>query len=272
MKKTTAVLLALTFLVCICFAGCSKDKSDTKTTTKTQKTFTVGFDAEFPPYGYVDDDGNYVGFDLDLAKEVCKRNGWKIVLQPIDWDSKDMELNSGTIDCIWNGFTITGREDDYTWSDPYFDNSQVIVVRAGSGIKSFSDLAGKIVAVQTDSSALAALQDEEDADMVALTKSFKELAVVKDYLTAFENLEAGAVDAIAIDIGVAQHQIEKRGSDKFVILDTILSKEQYAVGFKKGNTELRDQVQKTIDEMMADGTFQKIAENWNLSDGIIVKD
>ena len=105
-------------------------------------TFTVGFDAEFPPYGYKDTDGEYIGFDLDLAAEVCKRRGWTLVKQPIDWDSKDMELNSGTIDCIWNGFTIQGREEDYTWTEPYVDNSQVVVVRASSDIQKPADLAG----------------------------------------------------------------------------------------------------------------------------------
>ncbi|MBQ4257363.1 MAG: transporter substrate-binding domain-containing protein, partial [Oscillospiraceae bacterium] len=120
-----------------------------------ERTFTVGFDAEFPPYGYQDESGEYVGFDLDLAQEVCKRNGWELVKQPIDWDSKDMELSTGAIDCIWNGFTIDGREDAYTWSVPYIDNSQVIVVKEGSGISAAADLAGKTVCVQADSSALA---------------------------------------------------------------------------------------------------------------------
>jgi polar amino acid transport system substrate-binding protein len=93
-----------------------------------ESTFTVGFDAEFPPYGYMDDNGEYTGFDLELAEEVCKRNGWELVKQPIDWDAKDAELNSGTIDCIWNGFTINGREDHYTFIDPYVDNKQVVIV------------------------------------------------------------------------------------------------------------------------------------------------
>ena len=96
-------------------------------TTEEGRTFTVGFDAEFPPYGYMDENGEYTGFDLELAQEVCDRNGWELVKQPIDWDSKDMELSSGSIDCIWNGFTMNGREDDYTWSVPYVDNSQVFV-------------------------------------------------------------------------------------------------------------------------------------------------
>ena len=230
------------------------------------KTLTVGFDAQYPPFGYKDDNGEYVGFDLDLAQEVCDNLGWELVKKPINWDSKDMELNSGTISCIWNGFTMNGREDDYTWSDPYVDNSQVFVVKSDSGITTFDDLSGKTVAVQTDSSAEAALNEEDNA---ALKDSFKELLVVGEYNTAFLNLESNAVDAIAMDIGVAKYQLESRDGD-FTILDQPLAAEQYAVGFKKGNETLRDQVQNTLNEMKSDGTFKTIAEKWDLQDSVIL--
>lgn len=252
------MILAIAMVVCT-LVGCGN---------KGDNTFIVGFDANFPPYGYTDDNGDYVGFDLDLAAEVAKRNNWEIKLQPIDWDSKDMELSSGAIDCIWNGFTQSeDRLDKYTWSDPYVDNSQVFVVAADAGIASQADLAGKVVATQADSSALEALNSEESAELLA---SFGELLVVPDYNTAFMNLEAGAVDAIAMDIGVAQYQISSRDAN-FVILDDELVSEIYAVGFLLGNTELRDQVQKSLDEMMADGTFMQIAEKWELADCVIVK-
>lgn len=234
-------------------------------------TFTVGFDAEYPPYGYMDDNGEYVGFDLELAQEVCNRNGWELVKQPIDWDAKDMELNSGTIDCIWNGFTVTGREDDYTWSVPYVDNSIVFVVMNDSDIQTAADLAGKVVVTQADSSALTALTSEEDNDEnLALAASFAELQQVADYNTAFLNLESGAVDCIAVDIGVAQYQLTSRG-DTFRMLEVPLSTEQYAIGFKKGNEALRDTVQNTLFEMYKDGTFEKIAAGYadfNLPDMI----
>ena len=150
--------------------------------TEADKTFVVGFDAEFPPYGYKDDNGEYVGFDLDLAQEVCNRNGWILKKQPIDWDSTDMELKTGMIDCIWNGFTINGREPDYTWSTPYVDNSQVVIVRRDSNIKKLEDLAGKVVAVQADSSALAALTGEDaDPNNLELAQSFDTLQQVSDY-------------------------------------------------------------------------------------------
>lgn len=228
--------------------------------TNDNTTFVVGFDAEFPPYGYKADNGSYVGFDLDLAQEVCDRNNWSLVKQPIDWDAKDSELDSGSIDCIWNGFTMTGREDQYTWSEPYFDNKQVIVVKADSGIDSLSDLAGKNVETQKDSSALAALQGEQKS----LADTFAALVEVADYNTAFMDLESGACDAIAVDIGVAHYQINSRdASDQFIILPENISSEQYGIGFKEGNTQLRDQVQATLDEMFADGTVDKIAEKYS---------
>ena len=221
-------------------------------------SFTVGFDQDFPPMGFVGDNGEYTGFDLDLAKEVAGRLGLEFVPQPIAWDAKDMELNSGTIDCIWNGFTINGREDDYTWSEPYMDNSQVFVVTADSGISSFADLAGKIVEVQADSSAEAALKENAE-----LTGSFKTLQTTPDYNTAFMDLEMGAVDAIAMDVIVAGYQIEQRDDgDQYVILDETLASEKYGIGFKKGNEELRDKVQATLEEMAADGTLEKISDEW----------
>ena len=237
-------------------------------TTADDNTFVVGFDAEFPPYGYKDDNGEYVGFDLDLAQEVCDRNGWILKKQPIEWNSKDMELNSGSISCIWNGFTMNGREDAYTWTTPYVDNSQVVVVRKDSGITQLTDLTGKVVAVQADSSALAALTGEDASEEnKALAETFKELQQVGDYNSAFMNLESGAVNAICMDIGVANYEIESRG-DKFMMLEDRLSSEEYGIGFKKGNTELRDKVQATLLDMLADGTFEEIAEKWGLEESI----
>ena len=252
MKKLTAFVGTLVLAMSL-LTGCGS----------SAKTFTVGFDAEFPPYGYRADNGEYVGFDLDLAQEVCTRKGWELVKQPIDWDAKDMELSSGAIDCIWNGFTINGRENDYTWSVPYVDNSQVIVVAANSGIQTKADLAGKIVAVQKDSSALAALNDEENKENIALRDSFEKLIEYADYNTAFMDLEQGAVNAVAIDIGVAQYQISQRAEGAYVMLSEQLASEQYGIGFLKGNEALRDEVQAVLDEMVKAGTFMKIAEKYS---------
>ena len=223
------------------------------------KTFTVGFDASFPPYGY-QENGEYVGFDLDLAQEVCDRNGWEIVKTPIDWDAKNIELNGGSIDCIWNGFTMNGREDDYTWTPAYINNTQVFAVNKNSGIKKAADLAGKNVLVQADSSALAALQDEENTDIKALADSFGSLTQVPDYESALMELEAGSADAVAMDEGVAL--TKQAQNDNIVILDDVISQEQYGIAFKKGNDELRDQVWSTLLEMEKDGTVDKIAAKY----------
>ena len=236
-----------------------------------ERTFTVGFDAEFPPYGYKDNSGEYVGFDLDLAQEVCARNGWTLKKQPIVWDTKDSELNSGAIDCIWNGFTMNGREDKYTWSDAYVDNSQVVIVRSDSDVKKLADLKGKIVLVQSDSSALAAFTGSDATEEnKKLAASFKALKQSADYNTAFMELESGMSDAVCLDYGVANFQLSGRG-DKFRMLEEKVSTEQYGIGFKLGNTELRDQVQKALYEMKKDGKFDEIAKKWGLADSVILK-
>jgi len=219
-------------------------------------TLIVGFDQDFPPMGFMGDDGEYTGVDLELAQEAAKRLGLEYKPQPIAWDAKDMELESGNIDCIWNGFTMTGREDGYTWSEPYMENSQVFVVAGDSGIKSQADLAGKVVECQVDSSAEAALKEVPD-----LTATFAQLLTTADYNTAFMDLEQGAVDAIAMDVVVAGYQISQRNAD-FVILEDSLAAEEYAIGFKKGNTELKDKVQGALEEMAVDGTLKTISEKW----------
>ena len=227
-----------------------------KTAADAGGTLIVGFDQDFPPMGFIGNDGEFTGCDLELAQEVAKRLGLEYKPQPIAWDAKDMELEAGNIDCIWNGFTMTGREDDYAWTEAYMANTQVFVVAKDSGIASQADLAGKVVECQVDSSAEAALKEVPD-----LTATFKDLLTTADYNTAFMDLEQGAVDAIAMDVIVAGYQIQQRNAD-FVILDDSLSAEEYGVGFKKDNTELRDKVQKTLEEMAADGTLKGISEKW----------
>lgn len=289
MKKTLALLLCGVMSMAL-LTGCGNDGAETANTDGTNETaegaeasddgaaeaesseerttFTVGFDAEYPPYGYMDDNGEYTGFDLELAQAVCDMEGWELVKTPIDWDSKDMELNSGSIDCIWNGFTMNGREDDYTWSDPYCDNSQVIVVAKDSGITSLSDLAGKTVGVQAASAALDVLSDEEQQK--ALADTFGALQQFPDYNSAFTELMAGSLDAIAIDIGVANYQIESRG-EGYLVLEESLNSEQYAIGFKLGNEELRDIVNADVKKLAEDGTVAELAEKYGISDQICLE-
>ncbi len=224
----------------------------------TDGKLVVGFDAEYPPYGYMDDNGDYTGFDLELAEAVCELEGWEMVATPIDWDSKDMELETGNIDCIWNGFTMNGREDSYTFSVPYVDNSQVIVTSEDAGIESLADLEGKIVGVQADSAALALL--DEGGDQADLGATFAELQQFGDYNTAFAELQAGSLDAVAIDIGVANYQIA--GREGYKVLDEYLNSEQYAVGFKKGNTALCDIINEDLAVLLESGVFDEIAAKY----------
>lgn len=233
------------------------------------KTFTVGFDAEYPPFGYMDEDGEYVGFDLDIAQKVCDNLGWELVKKPINWDSKDMELNSGNIDCIWNGFTINGREDDYTWSDPYLNNEQVMVVASDSGIDTLADLVGKNVVVQAASAALDALNSDDNKD---LTDSFGSLTENPDYNTAFMNIDSGAADAVAVDIGVAKYQLAQREEGKYKILDEPIQSEQYGIGFAKGNEELRDTVWAEVMKLYEDGEIDKLAEQYGVADMLCLVD
>lgn len=257
MKKRLMAFALITVMAAGVLGGCGSKSGD--------KTFTVGFDAEYPPYGYMDDKGEYTGFDLELAQAVCDMEGWTLEKKPINWDSKDMELESGAIDCIWNGFTVDGREDDYTWSQPYVDNSQVIVVAEASGIKTLADLAGKTVGVQAASAALTLLEE----DQAELASTFAGLQEFADYNGAFVELQAGSVDAVAMDVGVANYQIKTRG-EGYTILSEVLNSEKYAVGFKKGNTELCKIVDADLSKLAEDGTIAKLAEKYDISDLICI--
>ena len=260
MKKTACILLAMITVSALVFAGCGKKSAG-------GDKFTVGFDQDFPPMGFVGEDGEFTGFDLELAAEAAKRMGKTVVYQPIAWDSKDAELDSGTIDCIWNGFTISGREDSYTWSDAYMENSQVFVVKKDSGINTAADLAGKIVEVQADSSAEAALKEGDNA---ALAATFGTMQTTPDYDTALMDLDMGTVDAVAMDSTVAEYKITSGGMD-LKVLDEPFASETYGVGFKKGNEALRNEVNDTLKAMAKDGTLKKISEKWFGTDVTIIK-
>lgn len=262
-KRTVAVVMAAAMTIGMMVTGVSVQAG------VEDKTLIVGFDAEYPPFGYKDDNGEYVGFDLDLAQEVCDNLGWELVKKPINWDSKDMELNSGNIDCIWNGFTINGREDDYTWSDPYLNNEQVMVVASDSGIETLADLAGKNVVVQAASAALDALNSEDNKE---LTDSFASLTENPDYNTAFMNIDSGAADAVAVDIGVAKYQLAQREEGKYKILDEPIQSEQYGIGFAKGNEELRDTVWAEVMKLYDEGEIDKLAEQYGVADMLCLGD
>ncbi|MFQ9741791.1 MAG: amino acid ABC transporter substrate-binding protein [Slackia sp.] len=265
MKKKLSLIFAFVAAMALsvaALAGCSSNSSEGSDAASgdaaASNELIVGFDQSYPPYGFVGDDGNFTGFDLDLAAEVAERNGWTVKYEPIDWDAKDTLLNSGAITCIWNGFTMEGREDDYTFSDPYMLNGQVIVVKADKGIASLADLAGKNVITQTDSAALDVLEGDR-ADLAA---TFANLETIAEYNTAFMQLESGAVDAVACDLSIAQYQMSAK-PDAYVMLDETLSSEHYAVGFKKGDTETAEKVSQTLKEMYEDGTVEELCNKYS---------
>ena len=262
-KKLIAVIAAAALaLSAIAFAGCSGSSSNTAAnnsgSSSSKTTLTVGFDQDYPPYGFVGSDGQYTGFDLDLAKLVAEDNGWELKLEPIDWDAKDALIAGGNITCIWNGFTMEGREDNYTFSEPYMLNSQVIVVKKDSGISDEKALADKTVVTQADSGALDVLQDEEGQK--ALADTFKSLTTIADYNNAFMQLESGLVDAVACDLSIAKYQMSAN-PDKYEIIYT-LSEEHYAVGFKKGNTEMADAVTASLKKLDESGKVKELIEKY----------
>ena len=224
-------------------------------------TLVVGFDAEYPPYGYLDANGNPTGFDIDLAQAVCEKMGWGFEAKPIDWNSKDLELESGNINCIWNGFTIEGREDQYQFSKPYMINEQVAVVKSDSDIKALADLAGKKVITQ------AGAPPEEllgpDGDMADLGASFDGGAVqtIPDYNSAFMQLESGAVDAVACDLSIAAFQMSQ-AEGKYIMLDETLLSEHYGVGFKTGEVETAQTVSDAMLALYEDGTVKTLCEKY----------
>ncbi len=240
-------------------SSAASDASDDKSATATKKLI-VGFDSAYPPYGYVGDDGSYTGFDLELAQETAKRNDWEIQLEPIDWDAKDTLMDSGAINCIWNGFTVEGREDSYTFSGNYMINAQVVVVKKGAGISDLAGLAGKNVITQTDSAAYEVLAGE-DADKADVAATFASLETIGDYNTAFMQLESGAVDAVACDLSIAAYQLAAK-PDAYEQISEELSSEHYAVGFKKGDDATAETVTETLKAMDSDGFVKELCDKY----------
>ena len=218
---------------------------------------TIGYTV-YEPMNYTDESGTFTGFDTELATAVCEKLGVEPDFVEINWDTKETELAAKSIDCIWNGFTMEGREDDYTFSEPYMLNEQVLVVKKDAGIKSWDDLAGKTVITQTDSAA----QDVLEGEQKDLAATFATLDTIGEYNTAFMQLESGAVDAVACDLSIAQYQLAAK-PDAYTQLDEPLSSEHYAVGFKKGDTKSADAVTESLKALYDDGTVKDLCDKYS---------
>ncbi len=232
---------------------------------KEKGEFVLGLDESFPPMGFRDENNNIVGYDVDLAQEVANRLGVKLKLQPINWDTKEQELNTGNIDCIWNGFTITKeRKENILFSDPYMNNQQVLVVLADSKFNTLADLKGKSVALQATSSAFNALNSKAD-----FKASLKEVVELKDNNLCLMDLKTGNVDAVAMDEIVARYYISMK-SEKYRVLDEGLSGEEYGIGFRKADVQLTTKVNDTLKEMAKDGKIAEISNKWFSKDISII--
>ena len=266
-KQASKFLVGIIATFCVFsllfLGGCSSSSNSSSSNSSSSTSATkliVGFDQAYPPYGFLDDNGQYTGFDLDLAKAVCEDNGWECEYKPIDWDSKDALLEQGQITCIWNGFTMEGREGKYAFSEPYMLNEQVVVVKQGSNINNLEDLAGKTVITQADSAALDVLKGDQEQ----LASTFSRLETISDYNNAFMQLESGAVDAVACDLSIAQYQMSAN-KDKYVKLDKALSSENYAVGFKNDDSgkDLATKVNESLKKLYDNGTVKELCDKYS---------
>jgi polar amino acid transport system substrate-binding protein len=259
-KKIIVALLCVLVAAGMFFSCQKKDAAGADNSLKTildKKKLILGLDDSFPPMGFRDENNNIVGYDVDLAKEVAKRLGIELVLQPIDWNAKEQELNTGEIDCIWNGFTITdARKENLLFTPPYLKNGQVVVVKQNSPVKTLGDLAGKTAGTQMGSSSVEAIDDAPE-----FKASLKDVVEYKDFLTALMDLDVEGIDAVVIDLVVANDNINRSGK-AFRILEENLGEEEFGVGFRKNDKALADKVWATLLEMAKDGTVAKIATQW----------
>ncbi|PFO08649.1 amino acid ABC transporter substrate-binding protein [Bacillus sp. AFS076308] len=250
MKRIVTMMLAIAAVFSL-LTACSGKTSGAK-----DDKLIIGIDDKFAPMGFRDENNKIVGFDIDLAKAAAKKMGKKVEFQPIDWKTKESELSSGRIDLIWNGYTITDdRKKKVLFTKPYLKNAQVVVTRTDSKVTKLSDLEGKVVGLQSLSSASDAL------DANPIKSKIKTVTEFKDNVLALNDLKSGRLDAVVIDEVVINYYMTKE-KDTFKILDESLAPEEYGVGVKKGNEELLKNLQKALDDMNADGTASKISTKW----------
>lgn len=253
-KKILALLLAVVMIVGV-FAACSKKPA----APETKKTFTMGIDPEYPPFSYMDDNGEYTGFDVEVCKAACDYLGWEFKVFAVNWDIKLDQLDANECDCVWSGMTILDSMKDagYVLSKPYFDNTQVFLVKADSGLKSSKDLAKKDVAVQLGTSGESLLND----DLKDMAATFNKVVTCDSFLKCFTELEGNAVDGVFVDKPVAEAYAAQH--EGYVIIDEDLGAEQYGIAFRSGDQALCDEMEKAVAALVADGTYEKIADKYS---------
>ena len=224
-----------------------------------ENTLVLGMDDSFPPMGFRNENNELVGFDIDLATEVCNKLGMKLEVQTISWAAKEQELNSGNIDCIWNGFGYTEeRNEAMTLSDVYVKDKSIFFVKNDTTYTSQEDLKGKKIGVQSGSVQERRISEDE------FGKEIGELVAYTDYLTALMDLETGNIDAVYMG-AISGNYIVKSQNKEFRTFESQGIGEEgkgMVIGFKKGNTELKDKIEKAIAELKAEGKVKEIAEKW----------
>lgn len=265
-KCSKTVLAAASALVIVgLVAGCGA--STKQANTEVPKKIVIGLDDNFPPMGFKDEKGELVGFDIDLAKEVAKRIGSEVEFKSIDWDSKEAELKSKRIDVLWNGLTITKeRERNILFSKPYLRGDQIIAVKSDANIADKSQLDGKRVGVQSGSTGLEAVKNDPQS------KNFKEIKEYGDYVNAFMDLELGRIDAVVVDEMVGRYLIGKKGNNVFTVATGSFASEKVGVGMRKEDAALKAKVDAALQEVMNDGTADKLAQKWFGDTSILTKE
>ena len=249
MKKLLAIILAAVMMITVASAALAD-------------TFIMGIDPEYPPFSYMGDNGEYTGFDVEICKAACDLLGWDFEIFGVNWDEKLIQLDAGECDCVWSGMTILDsmKEAGYVLSAPYFENGQVVVVKADSGIASTADLAGKLVAVQLGTSGEAMLNE----DLVDLKATFADVVTCQSFLNCFAELGGGAVDAVFVDMPVAKAWVAE--NEGFVILDEVLGEEQYGIAFRSSDAELCAQMEGAVAQLVENGTYADIASKEEYAD------
>lgn len=269
-KKILTVAFALVLALSFALTGCNFSNTpgaggdDSWNKIAEKKLMIVGLDVKFPPMGFMDENNSIVGFDVDMAMAVGKKLGISVQLNPIDWKSKEMELKSGKVDVLWNGYTITEeRKKEVLFSEPYLNNRQIVIVKQDSPINKKDDLAGVKIGLQSGSTAYDAIQADPLYPQLE-----NNLMMYDDNNTAMMDLDVGRTQAVVVDEVVGNWYLSKH-QGKYRILDEDFGSEQYGVGFRKEDKAFRDKVQEALNELKADGTAAKISTKWFGADVVL---